>query len=70
MAQATFSVCMDETLKKEFDKLSLEPEITREKAMQAFMNIRAEAKKNFSDGMSLEEINEEVSAARKEFDKR
>ena len=45
-------------------------EITREKAMQAFTAIRAEAKKNFPDGMSLEEINEEISEARKAFDKR
>ena len=88
MAQATFSVRMDETLKKQFDTLcsdfgmtastainvfaravvrerkipfeivSPEPEITREKAMQAFLSLRAQAEKNFPQGMSLEEINE------------
>ena len=70
MAQATFSVRMDETLKKQFDALctdfgmtastainvfaravvrerkipfeivSPEPEITREKAMQAFLSLQ------------------------------
>lgn len=94
MAQATFSVRMDETLKKQFDTLcsdfgmtastainvfaravvrerkipfeivSLEPEITREKAMQAFLSLRAQAEKNFPQGMSLEEINEEIYKTR------
>ena len=75
MAQATFSVRMDENLKKQFDSLcsdfgmsmstainvfartvvrerripfeiaSPEPEITREKAMQAFMEITGTGKK-------------------------
>lgn len=94
MAQATFSVRMDETLKKQFDALcsdfgmtastainvfaravvrerkipfeivSSEPEITREKAMQAFMSLRLQSEKNFPKGMSLEEINEEIRKAR------
>ncbi|MDE6844721.1 MAG: type II toxin-antitoxin system RelB/DinJ family antitoxin [Lachnospiraceae bacterium] len=94
MAQATFSVRMDETLKKQFDILcadfgmtastainvfaravvrerkipfeivSPEPEITREKAMQAFMELRVQAEKNFPKGMTLEEINEEIRQAR------
>lgn len=94
MAQATFSVRMDETLKKQFDTLcsdfgmtastainvfaravvrerkipfeivSPEPEITREKAMQAFLSLRAQAEKNFPQGMSLEEINEEIYKTR------
>ena len=94
MAQATFSVRMDETLKKQFDTLcsdfgmtastainvfaravvrerkipfeivSPEPEITREKAMQAFWALRTQAEKNFPQGMSLEEINEEIRKAR------
>ena len=94
MAQATFSVRMDETLKKQFDSLcsdfgmsastainifaravvrerkipfeiaSPEPEITREKAMQAFMSLRAQSEKNFPQGMSLEEINKEIHNAR------
>lgn len=57
-------------LQSESSKIAVEPEINREKAMQAFTAIRAEAKKNFPDGMSLEEINEEISEARKESDKR
>lgn len=94
MAQATFSVRMDENLKRQFDTLcsdfgmtastainvfakavvrerripfeivSPEPEITREKAMQAFLSLRAQAEKNFPQGMSLDEINEEIRKAR------
>lgn len=94
MAQATFSVRMDEKLKRQFDDLcsdfgmtastainvfaravvrerkipfeivSLEPEITREKAMQAFMSLRGQSEKNFPQGMSLDEINEEIRRAR------
>lgn len=94
MAQATFSVRMDETLKKQFDMLcsdfgmnastainvfaravvrerkipfeiaSPEPGVTREKAMQAFMAIRAKAEKDFPDGMSLDEINDEIRKTR------
>lgn len=94
MAQATFSVRMDETLKRQFDALcsdfgmtastainvfaravvrerkipfeivSSEPEITREKAMQAFMTIRAQSEKYFPQGLSLDEINEEIRNAR------
>lgn len=94
MSQATFSVRMDETLKKQFDSLcsdfgmtastainvfaravvrerripfeinAPEPEITRENAMHAFMNLRMQAKKNGVADMSLEEINEEIRRAR------
>ena len=94
MAQATFSVRMDEKLKRQFDDLcsdfgmtastainvfaravvrerkipfeivSPEPEITREKAMQAFMSLREQSKKNFPQGMALDEINEEIRRAR------
>ena len=98
MAQATFSVRMDENLKKQFDSLcsdfgmsmstainvfartvvrerripfeiaSPEPEITREKARQAFMELREQAKKNKVQDMTLEEINEEIRLARLEED--
>lgn len=94
MAQATFSVRMDETLKKQFDSLcadfgmnastainvfaravvrerkipfeisSPEQDITREKAMQAFMALRAQAAKDFPQGMELDEINDEIRKAR------
>lgn len=96
MAQATFSVRMDETLKKQFDGLcqefgmnattainvfaravvrqrkipfeiaSPETDITREGAMQAFQALRAQARDNGVSDLSLEEINEEISLARKE----
>lgn len=94
MAQATFSVRMDETLKKQFDELcsdfgmtastafnifaravvrerkipfeitSPKQEITREKAMQAFMSLREQAAQNGVQDMSLDEINEEIRQAR------
>lgn len=94
MAEATFSVRMDESLKKQFDTLcsdfgmnastainvfaravvrerripfeivAPEPEVTREKAMEAFLSLRAQAEKNFPQGMSLEEINEEIRRTR------
>ena len=94
MAQATFSVRMDETLKRQFDTLcsdfgmtastainvfaravvrerkipfeivSPEPEITRERAVQAFMSLRAQAEKDFPQGMSLDEINQEIHKVR------
>lgn len=83
MAQETFSVCMDETLKRQFDALcsdfgmttstainvfakavvrerkipfeivSSEPEFTREKALQAFLSLRAQSEKNFPQGMMM-----------------
>ena len=94
MAQATFSVRMDETLKKQFDELcsdfgmtastafnifaravvremkipfeitSPKQEITREKAMQAFMSLREQAAHSGVQDMSLDEINEEIRQAR------
>lgn len=94
MAQATFSIRMDEALKKQFDALcsdfgmnastainvfakavvrerripfeitASEPEIYRENAMKAFRTLRAQANKDFPDGMSLEEINEEIKKSR------
>ena len=94
MAQATFSVRMDDTLKNQFEALcgefgmnmttainvfaravvrerripfeitSSEPLITREKAMQAFMELREQAAKNFPNGLSLEEINAEIAKTR------
>lgn len=96
MAQATFSVRMDEALKKQFDALcsdfgmststainvfaravvrerkipfeisSSHSEITREKAMEAFLSLREQAKKDFPEGMTLNEINDEIFKARHE----
>lgn len=94
MAQATFSVRMDESLKKQFDSLcsdfgmsastainvfaravvrerkipfeiaSPESEVTREKAMQAFLSLRQQAKEKGLQDMTLDEINEEIRLAR------
>lgn len=96
MAQATFSVRMDEELKRQFDRLCTEfgmtastafnvfaravvrerkipfeitapePEITRKRAMDAFWALRNQAAANFPDGMSLEEINEEIRKTRED----
>lgn len=94
MAQTTFSVRMEEGLKRQFEGLcrefgmnmataihvfvrtvvrerripfeisSLETELTREGAMQAFMNLRQEAKRSGAVDMTLEEINREIAMAR------
>ncbi|MCQ2463044.1 MAG: type II toxin-antitoxin system RelB/DinJ family antitoxin [Clostridia bacterium] len=96
MAQATFSVRMDDSLKNQFESLCVdfgmnmttainifakavvrerripfeisasEPEITRETAMQTFMMLRNQSLKNFPNGISLDEINAEINAARSE----
>ena len=93
MAQATFSVRMDEVLKRDFDALCSEfgmsattafnvfaravvrerkipfeikaPEgLSREDGRRAFMALRAEARANGVQGMSIEEINEEIRKSR------
>lgn len=95
MAQATFSIRMDEKLKRQFDSLcsdfgmsastafnifakavvrerkipfeisSPEQTITREKALEVFELLRKQAQENGVQGMSLEEINEEICLVRK-----
>ena len=47
-----------------FEIASSEPEITRQKAMQAFTALREQSAKNFPDGLSLAEINDEISKTR------
>lgn len=93
MAQTTFSVRMEEGLKRQFEglcqefgmnmataihvfvravvrerripfEISSETELTREGAMQAFMNLRQEAKRSGAVDMTLEEINREIEMAR------
>lgn len=94
MAQATFSVRMDESLKKQFDALcadfgmnattainvfaravvrerripfeisSPDSESLRDRAMNAFLTLRKEAKRSGASGMGLDEINEEIRLAR------
>ena len=96
MAQAVFSVRMDDSLKKQFDLLCQEfgmntstainifartvvrerripfeisspnTEITREGAMESFLLLREQAKKNGVSGMNLSDINNEINAARAE----
>ena len=95
MAQATFSVRMDEQLKKQFDSICNEFGMTTstafnifartvvrerkipfeisapkekyspEKVLANLREIRAEAAKNGTAGMSLEEINAEIDAVRR-----
>ena len=50
----------------QYAKKFLKPEITSEKALQAFYELRAEAKANGLQEMTLDEINAEIRAAREE----
>ena len=97
MAVATFSVRMDESLKRQFDALCSDfgmnattafnvfaravvrekritfeiqasGDITRQSGMQAFMALRAQAKENGVQDLTLDEINEEIRKARYEED--
>jgi len=94
MAQSTFSVRMDENLKKQFDALcadfgmnattafnvfaravvrerripfeivSSKPELARESGLQAFMELREEAKNSGLQDLTLDEINNEINLTR------
>ena len=94
MAQATFSVRMDEALKRELDELCasfgmttttainvfakavvrerrIPFEIkapanvpTKENALKAFLQLRENAKRDFPEEMTLDEINEEIQKVR------
>ena len=50
----------------QYAKKFIKPEITSEKALQAFYELRAEAKVNGLQEMTLDEINAEIKAAREE----
>ena len=98
MAQATFSIRMDENLKRQFDALCADfgmnattafnifaravvrerkipfqikasSDLKREDGVKAFMALRAEAKENGVQDMTLDEINEEIRQARYGEDK-
>ena len=47
-----------------FEIVSSEPEITRQKALQTFRSLREQSARNFSDELSLDEINEEIHKTR------
>lgn len=47
-----------------FNIYSPEQKITREKAMNTFLTLRNEAKQNGLQGMTLDEINDEINLAR------
>ena len=93
MAQATFSIRMDEELKRQFDQLCADfgmnattafnvfaravvrerripfeieasKEVSRASGMQAFLALRAEAKQNGVQDLTLDEINEEIRQTR------
>ena len=49
-----------------FDIVSAEMNVSREGAMRAFMALREQAVENGVADMSLDEINEEINACRKE----
>lgn len=95
MATSTFSIRMDEDLKKEFDQLCTDfgmnmttavnifaravvrerripfevasdrADINRKKGIDAFLNLRQEALLHGTAGMSLDEINDEISKSRR-----
>jgi len=50
----------------QYAKKFIKPEISGEKALQAFYTLRAEAKANGLQKMTLDEINAEIKAAREE----
>lgn len=47
-----------------FEIVSSEPEITRQKALQTFRSLREQSARNFSNELSLDEINEEIHKTR------
>ncbi len=47
-----------------FEITSTERNISREKALNAFYALREASSKNFPEGMSLDEINSEISSVR------
>ena len=47
-----------------FEIVSPEPNITREKAMEAFLSLREQASKNNLQDLTLDEINHEIKLAR------
>ena len=52
----------DENFKKQFNETG----ITKEEALQAFYDLREQARKNGLQDMTLEEINEEIRLMRQE----
>ena len=46
-----------------FEIVASEPDISREQALQAFLALRAQSAQNFPDGMSLDEISQEIQKA-------
>ena len=72
MSQSTFSIRMDEDLKKQFDFLCSEfgmTASTSERGLDAFNALRASAKNNPAKELTLDEINAEISKARGEMQK-
>lgn len=75
MAQEISSNRMDETLEPEFDRLCQDFDtsasaITRESAIQAFEALRTHAQTNGLSDLSLDEINAEIAAARRDLDEK
>lgn len=75
MAQEISSNRMDETLEPEFDRFCQDfdtstPAITKESAIQAFEALRTHAQANGLSDLSLDEINAEIAAARRDLDEK
>lgn len=47
--------------------INSEPEVTSDKALQTFYALREEAKENGLQGLTLDEINQEINSARQEM---
>lgn len=47
--------------------INSEPEITSERALRTFYALREEAKENGLQGLTLDEINQEISSARQDM---
>ena len=53
-----------------FEITSPDEEITRERGLEAFYELREQARRNGIQGMSLDEINEEIRLTREEMRRR
>lgn len=63
------SLFPEQGLTLDFEKFEDEQDmLVKERAFKAFCKLREEAKQNGADGMSLDEINEEIATAREERD--
>ena len=63
----TFAKAVVKNKKVLLEIINSEPKVTSERALQAFYALRREAKENGLQGMTLEEINQEINSARQDM---